>query len=99
MEEVHNMIMQYSRFTFELQEERKKFADAIVKKMIRLNDARRYIAYVTVITQMTGSAIPNAEILLEKIVNCDLLGEEIMNEERTIHYDLLPEWSKKIIKQ
>ena len=90
--------MYFSQFTLELQEDREKFSDMIIQKMIRLNDGRRYVAYVTILTQMTGAAIPNAEMLLRKIIKYDLLGEEIMNEERTVHYDLLPEWVKKIIK-
>ena len=95
MEEVEKLLYEYSNYIFELYEDKDKFADMIVKKMIRLNDSEKYIAYVCVVTQMKGN---NAEILLRKIIQCDLLDPEILNEERTLYYDTLPGWAQDIIK-
>ena len=96
MEEVEKLIYEYSNYIFELYEDKDKFADIIVKKMIRLNDSEKYISYVCVVTQMKGI---NGEILLKKMIQCDLLDEEIMNEERTLYYDTLPDWAQNIVKK
>jgi hypothetical protein len=98
MEEVKALLKKYSNFVYELREDREKIANIIVQKMILLPDIDKYILYVYITTEMTGQSIPNAEILLKKIVDCDLLGPEIMAEERTKNYNILPEWAQKLVK-